>query len=139
MLKSLVLILTPMKPILILFKGFKAALNIYFILVNPYLFRELKSVQDIIEMIKKDNCISISDDYDSHDEDCILDIDIRRDFLLKDAIREGKKTKFLPNKIIRVCPCTQHQCYAEVFFIRSTLLVNKRLTLEDPDVNSGGY
>lgn len=64
--------------------------------------RELKSVQDIIEMIKKDNCIIISDDYDSYDEDSILDIDIRRDFLLKDAIREGKKTKFLPNKIIRV-------------------------------------
>ena len=84
-----------MKPIQILLKGFKASLNIYFILVNPYLFRELKSVQDIIEMIEKDNCIIIiiSDDYDSYDEDSILDIDIRRDFLLKDAIREGVSSK----------------------------------------------
>ena len=41
-------------------------------------------------MIKKDNYIILSDDCDSYDEDSILDIDIRCDFLLKDAIREGK-------------------------------------------------
>ena len=63
----------------------------FFILVSPYLYRELQSVQDIIEMIKKGNCRIISDNYNSYDEDSILDIDIRRDFLLKDAIREVKK------------------------------------------------
>ena len=62
-------------------------MNTYFILVNPYLFRESKSVQDIIEMIKKGNCIIISDVYNSYDEDSILDIDIHQDFLLKDVIR----------------------------------------------------
>ena len=102
--------------VLILLKGYKASLN--FILVNPYLYRELQGVQDIIEMIKKDNCIIISDDYNSYDEDSILDIDIRQDFLLKDAIREVKtKTKFVSNKIIRACSCTPHQCYAEGFDI----------------------
>ena len=75
--------------VLLLFKGFKDALNICFILVNPYLFRELNCVQDIIEIIKKDNCIFLSDDCDSYDEDSILDINIRHDFLMKDAIREG--------------------------------------------------
>ena len=59
-----------------------------------------KSVQDIIEMIKKDNCIIISDGYDSYDEDSILDIDIRRDFLLKDAIREGKKQRFFQIRLL---------------------------------------
>ena len=108
-----------LKPlVLILLKGYKASLIMFFILVSPYLYRELQSVQDIIEMIKKGNCRIISDNYNSYDEDSILDIDIRRDFLLKDAIREVKKKKnLISNKIIRVCPCTPRQCYAEGFDI----------------------
>ena len=41
-----------------------------------------------------------------------LDLDIRRDFFMKDAIREGKKPKFVANKLIKVsCTCTCNPNY----------------------------
>ena len=33
----------------------------------------------------------------------VLDIDVRRSFILEDAVREGKKKKFCPQKLLKVC------------------------------------
>ena len=71
---------------------------------------------DVIAGIRKDNGIVIPHDLESHlllcEQDGFLDLDIRRDFFMKDAIREGKKPKFVANKLIKVsCTCTCNPNY----------------------------
>ena len=35
--------------------------------------------------------------------DDVVEIDVRRKFVLQDALREGRKKKFSPKKLIKVC------------------------------------
>lgn len=48
------------------------------------------SLQDVVHSL----CERLVDDF--------LDVDVRRDHILRDALREGRKKKFMPNKRLKV-------------------------------------
>ena len=69
-------------------------------------------------------------------------IDVRRDFVLKDAIREAKKKKFDPSKLLRVCLCIYVVLFmlcTQIQFHRLRLLVKLVSTLEDHRGSFGDF
>ena len=66
-------------------------------MINRYLYdRVIENFQDIIGLLRRENDVNLETD------GSVLHIDVRRDFLLPDAIREGQKSKFDPQKVLRV-------------------------------------
>jgi hypothetical protein len=59
---------------------------------------------DIVKQIRIDHGVAISDgdDFEETGSNSKMYIDVRRDYFLKGALRECKKSKFDPNKLLRV-------------------------------------
>ena len=64
------------------------------------------NVAEVVELVTKE--LSPNDDDDG------LYIDIRRNFVLQDALRKGGKKKFSPRKHLKVWHELQHRCHTIV-------------------------
>ena len=72
----------------------------------------------IVKQIRSENGITVLDEEVMADcsSDQKLYVDVRRDFFLKDALRECKKKKFDPKKLLRVCQMNVLSYYYFNFF-----------------------
>ena len=64
------------------------------------IYRAIENIEDIIALLRHENSVNLETDEN------VLHIDVRRDCLISDAIREGQKSKFDPWKVLKVSTCT---------------------------------
>ena len=87
----------------------------------------LRLNEDPLKKITKEAQICVSDG---------VVLDIRRSYLLIDTLREARKNKFEPTKMVKVDNKMLHfEFVLKCIHPRSSLLVKVPLTMEVPDVN----
>ncbi len=83
--------------------------------------------------MQKENNIVLPNDFYDYDklreEGKLLDIDIRRPFVINDCLKEGKKQKFDPSKVLQVSSVSKYEFHLKVLN-RSVSFVKKVWTLE---------
>ena len=66
------------------------------------IYRTIHSLGDVIKLIRTENNVTIPENNDDYDVANVMCIDVRRNYFLRDAMRECKKSKFDPKKVIKV-------------------------------------
>ena len=68
-----------------------------------YSHREPTCLRDVIFALQRENGVVIPSTDEEWGQTVRTSIDIRRDFVVKDGLREARKARFDPANLLRVC------------------------------------